>query len=181
MKVSYLWFHSNSSGVNADLRYHGTVWPILYIPDISELPPSVEHCEQLASGCISTFAPTLANPTSATDLQNGCAWVHSWTPYSVSMSFFHNLFPCPEPVVNQWQSSGNPVCLELRPQCTLKCHWRIVGSQFISSVLPVVFQLFELTQELGYHLVLASANVAPVASQYTCCSSGLPVCSNYAN
>ena len=44
----------------------------------------------------------------------------------------HN--PYPEPVVFQWQSSGNPVCLELRPQCTLECHWRNV------SVLPVVFQ-----------------------------------------
>ena len=30
----------------------------------------------------------------------------------------------PEPVVFQWQSSGIPMCLELRPQCTLECHWR---------------------------------------------------------
>ena len=30
----------------------------------------------------------------------------------------------PEPVVIQLQSSGNPVCLEHRPQCTLECHWR---------------------------------------------------------
>ena len=44
------------------------------------------------------------------------------------------IYPYPEPVVFQWQSSGNPVCLELRPQCTLECHWRN------SSVLPVVFQ-----------------------------------------
>ena len=43
-------------------------------------------------------------------------------------------FPYPEPVVFQWQSSGNPVCMELRPQCTLECHWRN------ASVLPVVFQ-----------------------------------------
>ena len=42
--------------------------------------------------------------------------------------------PYPEPVVFQWQSSGNPVCLELRPQCTLECHWRN------ASVIPVVFQ-----------------------------------------
>ena len=34
----------------------------------------------------------------------------------------HNTYP--EPVVFQWQSNGNPVCLELRPQCTLECHWR---------------------------------------------------------
>ena len=26
--------------------------------------------------------------------------------------------------LSQWSSSGNPVCLELRPQCTLECHWR---------------------------------------------------------
>ena len=43
-------------------------------------------------------------------------------------------YPYPEPVVFQWQSSGNPVCLELRPQCTLECHWRN------ASVLPVAFQ-----------------------------------------
>ena len=30
----------------------------------------------------------------------------------------------PEPVVFQWHSSGNPVCLELKPQCTLECHWK---------------------------------------------------------
>ena len=44
-------------------------------------------------------------------------------------------------MVIQWQSSGNPVCLEPGPQCTLECHWKIiVGSQCVSSVLPVVFQ-----------------------------------------
>ena len=58
-------------------------------------------------------------------------------------------------MVIQWQSSGNPVCLELRPNV----HWnatgaRIVGSQCVSSALPVVFQW-------------------P--------SSGVPVCYNYAN
>ena len=31
--------------------------------------------------------------------------------------------PYPEPVLIKWQSSGNPVCLEFRPQCTLICHW----------------------------------------------------------
>ena len=57
--------------------------------------------------------------------------------------------------LSQWSSSGNPVCLELRPQCTLECHWRkFFGSQCASSGLPVVFQRL---------------------------SSGLPVCSNYAN
>ena len=49
--------------------------------------------------------------------------------------------PYIEPVVFQWQSSGNPVCLELRPQCTLECHWRNnFGSQCASSGLPVAFQ-----------------------------------------
>ena len=26
--------------------------------------------------------------------------------------------------LSQWSSSGNPVCLELRPRCALECHWR---------------------------------------------------------
>ena len=69
---------------------------------------------------------------------------------------FCRMCPYPEPVVFQWQSSsGNPVCLELRPQCTLEYDWRNnFGSQYASSVLPVVFQRL---------------------------SSGLLVCSNYAN
>ena len=41
--------------------------------------------------------------------------------------------------LSQWSSSGNPVCLDLRPQCTLECHRRN------ASVLPVVFQLCKLT------------------------------------
>ena len=95
--------------------------------------------------------------------------------------------PYPEPVVFQWQSSGNPVCLELRPQCTLECHWRLnVGSQWSSSGFPVVYQCVPIMQintgsPLGHHWVLASVSVVPVASQCTCGSSGLPVCSNYAN
>ena len=101
--------------------------------------------------------------------------------------------PYPEPVVFQWQSSGNPMCLELRPQCTLECHWRKnVDSQCASSGFPLVFQCVPIMQinsgsPLGQHRVLASASVVPVAAQCpvapqcTCCSSGLPVCSNYAN
>ena len=97
----------------------------------------------------------------------------------------------PEPVVIQWQFSGNPVCLELRPQCTLECHWeRIVGSQCVlqcaSSDFPVVFQCVQIMQinngsPLEYHWVLASASVVPVSSQCTCGSSCLPMCSNYAS
>ena len=69
----------------------------------------------------------------------------------------------------------------------------IVGSQCVSSVpqwsisgLLVVFQCVPIMQitiglPLWYEWALASASVVPVASQCTCCSSGLPVCSNYAN
>ena len=94
--------------------------------------------------------------------------------------------PYPEPVVFQWQSSGNSVCMELIPQCTLECHWRKNGSQCASSGLPVVFNCVPIMQintgsPLGNHWVLASASVVPVASQCTCGSNGLPVCSNYAN
>ena len=99
----------------------------------------------------------------------------------------------PEPVVIQWQSSGNQCALSLDPSV----HWnatgeRIVSSQCVSSGLPLVFQwisqwcstvfqLCKLKLPLGHHWVLASASVVPMASQCTCASSGLPVCSNYAN
>ena len=109
----------------------------------------------------------------------------------VEMCVYVRLYPYPEPVVFQWQSSGNPVCLELRPQCTLECHWRNasvlpVVFQWSSSGFPVVFQCVPIMQintgsPLGHHWVLASASVVPMASQCTCGSSGLPVCSNYAN
>ena len=93
--------------------------------------------------------------------------------------------PYPEPVVFQWQSSGNPVCLELRPQCTLECHWRNtnvlpVVFQWCSSGFPVVFQCVPIMQmntgsPLEHHWALASTSVVPVAFQCTCGSSGLPV------
>ena len=95
--------------------------------------------------------------------------------------FLHIHYPYPEPVVFQWQSSGNPVCLKLRPQCTLECHWRKpVCFQWSSSGFPMVFQCVPIMQintgsPLEHHWVLASASVAPVASQCTCGSSGLPV------
>ena len=58
--------------------------------------------------------------------------------------------------------------------------------QCVSSGFPVVFQCFPIMQintgsPLGYHWVLASASVVPVASQCTFDPSGLPVCFNYAN
>ena len=91
------------------------------------------------------------------------------------------------PVAIQWQSSVPWI----RPQCTLECHWKNasvlpVVFQWSSSGFPVVFQCVPIMQintglPLGHHWVLASASVVPVASQCTCDSSGLPVCSNYAN
>ena len=109
-------------------------------------------------------------------------------------SLYHPLLghvPYPEPVVFQLQSSGIPVCLERRPQCTLECHWRNasvlpVVFQWSFSGFPVVFQCVPIMQintgsPLEHHWVLTSASVVPVASQCTCGSSGLPVCSNYAN
>ena len=92
--------------------------------------------------------------------------------------------------LSQWSSSGNPVCLELRPQCTLEELLEAsvfpVCFQLSSSGFPVVFQCVPIMQintgsPLGRHWVLASASVVPVASQCTCGSSGFPVCSNYAN
>ena len=58
--------------------------------------------------------------------------------------------------------------------------------QWYSSGFSLVFQCVPIMQintgsPLGHHWVLASASVVPVASQCTCGSSGLPVCSNYAN
>ena len=58
--------------------------------------------------------------------------------------------------------------------------------QWSSSGFPVVFQCVPIMQintgsPLVHHWVQASASVVPVASQCTCGSSGLPVCSNHAN
>ena len=92
-------------------------------------------------------------------------------------------------------ASGNSVAIHVAIQCVRNLDpsvhlnatgERIVGSQCISIVLPVVFQCVPIVQinsglPLGYHWVLASASVVPVASQCTCSCSGLPVCSNYAN
>ena len=61
------------------------------------------------------------------------------------------------PVCFQWSSSGFPVCF----QC--------------ASIMEI-----NTGSPLEHHWVLASASVVPVASQCTCGSCGLPVCSNYA-
>ena len=83
-----------------------------------------------------------------------------------------HVFPYPEPVVFQWQSSGNPVCLELRPQCTLECHWRN------ASVLPVVFQWLSsglpvCSNYANKHWIATGTPLGASISQ--CGSSGIPV------
>ena len=64
--------------------------------------------------------------------------IPSLAPLSDQMQ---RVFPYPEPVVFQWQSSGNPVCLHLDPSV----HWNATGEmpvcfQWSSSGLPVAFQ-----------------------------------------
>ena len=100
--------------------------------------------------------------------------------------------------LSQWSSSGNPVAFQCAWNLYPSVHWNATGEIILgASVLPVVFQwsscgfpvVFQCVpimqintgSPLGHHWVLASASVVPVASQCTCGSSGLPVCSNYAN
>ena len=109
-----------------------------------------------------------------------CTTLH-WQQHNINRHLIHEM-PL---TLSQWSSSGNPVCMELRPQCTLECHWRNVSVlpvifQWSSSGFPVVFQCVPIMQittgsPLEHHWVLASASVVPVASQCTCGSSGLPV------
>ena len=91
-------------------------------------------------------------------------------PNESQVSIYHNqgvvdcLFRSPINTItsltlSQWSSSGLPVAIQCSWNLDPSVHWnatgeRIVGSQCVSSVLPVVFQWL---------------------------SSGLPVCSNYAN
>ena len=93
--------------------------------------------------------------------------------------------------LSQWSSSGNPVAIQCAWNLDPSVHWNATGEmpvcfQWSSSGFPVVFQCVPIMQintgsPLGHHWVLASASVVPVASQCNCGSSGLPVCSNYAN
>ena len=76
--------------------------------------------------------------------------IHVLTIYSFA-HYSPSHIPYPGPLVIQLQSSGKPVCLELRPKCTLA---QVYTCLCVSSVLPVVFQWS---------------------------SSCDPVCSNYAN
>ena len=100
--------------------------------------------------------------------------------------------------LSQWSSSGNPVAIQCAWHLNPRVHWNATGERIlVASVLPVVFQwsssgfpmVFQCVpimqintgSPLGHHWVLASASVVPMAFQCTCVSSGLPVCSNYAN
>ena len=97
---------------------------------------------------------------------------------------FHSLLPLP------W-ASGLPVAIQCAWNLDPSVHWNATGEmpvcfQWSSSGFPVVFQCVPIMQintgsPLGYHWVQASASVVPVASQCISGSSGLPVCSNYAN
>ena len=94
------------------------------------------------------------------------------------------------PVVLRWPSSVFQLC-KLPVDChrdTTGCLHQPVWFQWYPSVLvdPVVFQCVPILQvttglQLGDHWVPGSASVVLLASQCTCGSSDLPVCSNYAN
>ena len=116
------------------------------------------------------------------DHLNQC-WLASRTPRLMLRLF---LFTYPLP----W-ASGLPVAIQCAWNLDPSVHWNATGEmpvcfQWSSSGFPVVFQCVPIIQintglPLGHHWVQASASVVPVASQCTCGSSGLPVCSNYAN
>ena len=107
-----------------------------------------------------------------TDVRNNASFVHPLT-------------------LSQWSSSGLPVAIQCAWNLDPSVHWNATGGmpvvfQWSSSGFPVVFQCVPIMQintgsPLEHHWVLASASVVPVASQCTCGSSALPVCSNYAN
>ena len=87
------------------------------------------------------------------------------------------------PVAIQWQSSVpgtyTPVYTRMPPELLVASVFPVCF-QWSSSGFPVVFQCVPIMQIttgslLGYHWVLASASVVPVASQCTCGSSALPV------
>ena len=83
-------------------------------------------------------------------------------------------------MVIEWQSSVPGIDTSVYIGLSLK------KESLVASVLPVVFHYVQIRQintrlSLGHHWVLASASVVPVAPQWTCGSSVIPVCSNYAN
>ena len=117
--------------------------------------------------------------------------IHLWVSKNISVLIISL-------TLSQWSSSGNPVAIQCAWHLDPSVHWNATGERIlVASVLPVVFQwsssgfpvVFQCVpimqintgSPLGHHWVLASASVVPVASHCTCGSSGLPVCSNYAN
>ena len=148
----------------------------------------------------STWGPsgadmTLVGPILAPwTLLSGCICLccPDWFRFLLSNDLMHPL------TLSQWSSSGNTVAVQRAWNLDPSVHWNATGEiMLIASVLPVVFQwsssgfpvVFQCVpimqintgSPLGHHWVLASASVVPVAFQCTCGSSGLPVCSNYAN
>ena len=120
---------------------------------------------------------------------HSCHFVWRWQLMCPCCQLYH--WPCSP----AWQplpwASGNPVAIQCAWNSDPSVHWNATGEmpvyfQWCSSGFPVVFQCVPIMQintgsPPGHHWVLASASVVPVASQCTCGSSGLPVCSNYAN
>ena len=110
---------------------------------------------------------------------------------SHNLNQWWSILPYISLTLSQWSSSGNPVAIQCVWNLDPSVHWNATGEmpvcfQWSSSGFPVVFQCVPIMQintgsPLGHHWVLASASVLPMASQCTCGSSGLPVCSNYAN
>ena len=108
--------------------------------------------------------------------------------YSCNLVSTHSTTPWSNPL--PW-ASGLPVAIQCAWNLDPSVHWNATGEmpvcfQWSSSGFPVVFQCVPIMQintgsPLEHHWVLASASVVPMASQCTCDSSGLPMCSNYAN
>ena len=88
--------------------------------------------------------------------------------------------------LSQWSSSDNPVAIQCAWNLDPSVHWNATEEKLlVVSVLPVVFQWSSSGFPVVFQCVpimhintwspLGSASVAPVASQCTCGSSGLPV------
>ena len=130
---------------------------------------------------------------------NMLKWIFcEWKCIKIRLKFHWSFFPrspnnnpLPLQVVIQWQSSMAGIETVVYTRMPLEKKLLIanvfpVCFQWSSSGLPVVFKCVPITKintglPLGYHWVIASASVLPMASQCTCVFSGLLVCSNYAN
>ena len=96
--------------------------------------------------------------------------------------------------LSQRSSSGNPVAIQCARHLDPSVHWNATGERIlVASVLPVVFQwsfsgfpvVFQCVPIMqintGTPLGASISQCGSSAFQCTCGSSGLPVCSNYAN